>query len=77
MKKITARPYSSLMGAMLVLIFTSQNMHEVEIRLIFGSPFTMPLIVIILGAFISGFLVATLIRKNRNRVRVMENIDRE
>ncbi|CAK0775734.1 putative magnetosome protein MamL [Gammaproteobacteria bacterium] len=77
MKKITARPYSSLMGAMLVLIFTSQNMHEVEIRLVFGSSFTMPLIAIIAGAFVGGFVVATVVRKNRNRARAITDIDRE
>ncbi|CAK0742964.1 lipopolysaccharide assembly protein A (LapA) [Gammaproteobacteria bacterium] len=63
-----AKPYTSLMGAMLMLIFTSQNMHEVEIRLIFGSQFTMPLIVIIVGAFVGGFIVATIVHKSRNRV---------
>ncbi|CAK0757353.1 Magnetosome protein MamL [Gammaproteobacteria bacterium] len=77
MKKITARPYSSLIGALLVLIFASQNMHQVEIRLIFGSSFTMPLIAIIVGAFVGGFILSIFVRKNRNRARVPADIDRE
>jgi uncharacterized integral membrane protein len=65
------------MGAMLGLIFTSQNMHDVEIHLIFGQPFMMPLILIIVGAFIGGFIVAIVVRKNRNsaskRRKLIEN----
>ncbi len=75
--KILARPYSSLVGAMLVLIFTSQNMQDVEISLIFGTPVRMPLILIIVGAFICGFGVATFVaRRNRNRTMNRSNIDR-
>lgn len=70
MRKIVARPYSSIVGAMLLLIFASQNMQAVEIRLIFGSPIEMPLILIIMGAFICGFVVAAVVmRKNRDRLQ--------
>jgi uncharacterized integral membrane protein len=57
------------MSAMLILIFASQNMHDVEIRLIFGSPIAVPLILIITGAFVGGFIVAVVVRKNKNRIR--------
>ncbi len=69
MRRMVARPYSSIVGAMLLLIFASQNMPEVEIHLIFGSPVKMPLILIIVGAFIGGFIMAILVRrKSRDRV---------
>lgn len=72
-----ARPYSPLIAAMLVLIFASQNMHSVEIRLIVGPPVMMPLIVIIMGAFVVGFVIATLTRKRRDNVRTMTDVDHE
>lgn len=49
----------SLILAILLLIFTSQNMHEVTVRTIFGPPVEMPMILALFGAFIVGFAVAT------------------
>ncbi len=61
----------SLLLAVLLLIFASQNMHETPIRFIVGPSVTLPLILILAGAFIAGFALATfsqLVRKSgRNR----------
>ncbi len=48
----------SLIFAILMLIFASQNMHETEVRFIFGEPVDMPMILAIAGAFVSGFALA-------------------
>ncbi|MBF0447315.1 MAG: LapA family protein [Magnetococcales bacterium] len=48
----------SLIFALFLLIFASQNMQEVEVRLVFGEPVEMPMILAIAGAFISGFALA-------------------
>ena len=50
----------SLILAIFLLIFTSQNMHEVAVRFVFGSPVEMPMILAMLGAFIAGFAISTL-----------------
>ncbi|MBF0158094.1 MAG: LapA family protein [Magnetococcales bacterium] len=50
----------SLLFAVLLLIFASQNTHEAQVRFIFGPPVAMPLILIMAGAFVAGFAVATL-----------------
>ncbi|MBF0429536.1 MAG: hypothetical protein HQL94_11485, partial [Magnetococcales bacterium] len=41
----------SLILAILLLIFTSQNMHVISVRFVFGSPVEMPMILALLGAF--------------------------
>ncbi|MEO5370379.1 MAG: LapA family protein [Magnetococcus sp. DMHC-1] len=48
----------TLLVTLFLLIFSSQNMHEVTVRFVFGEPVEMPLIVAIAGAFILGFAVA-------------------
>ncbi len=48
----------SFLVAVLLLIFASQNMHETAVRLIIGPPVTLPLILILAGAFITGFALA-------------------
>ncbi|CAK0756144.1 lipopolysaccharide assembly protein A [Gammaproteobacteria bacterium] len=69
MRRMVAKSYSSIVGALLLLIFASQNTQDVEIRLIIGPPFEMPLILIIVGAFICGFILAIVVRrKNRDPV---------
>lgn len=68
----------SLILALLMLIFASQNMHPVWIRFITGSPVQMPLIVIIVGSLIVGFAIATFshiirtARQNRKTEEVEE-----
>ncbi len=77
-RQVVARPYSAMVGAMLLLIFSSQNMHEVEISLIFGAPAKMPLILVVAGAFVCGFGVAFLVmRRKRNRATARSSTDRE
>ncbi|MBF0308765.1 MAG: LapA family protein [Magnetococcales bacterium] len=66
------KPFISLLLSILLLIFASQNMAPVQIRLIVGPPLEMPLILIISGAFIGGFVLATvnhLARKTLSRNR--------
>ncbi|OSM08633.1 putative MamL [Magnetofaba australis IT-1] len=41
------------------MIFSSQNMHDVEVRFVFGEPVEMPLILAMAGTFILGFGMAT------------------
>ncbi len=48
----------SLIVAMLLLVFASQNMHEAEIIFVFGPKVELPLILIIAVGFICGFSVA-------------------
>ncbi|MBF0416679.1 MAG: LapA family protein [Magnetococcales bacterium] len=60
----------SLLLAILLLIFASQNMHAVQIRLIVGPPFDLPLILIISGAFIAGFLLSTVNHLARKVMRI-------
>ena len=52
------RLISSLVFAIFLLIFASQNMHGIEIRFVFGEPVEMPMILAVAGAFISGFALA-------------------
>ncbi|MBF0370613.1 MAG: DUF1049 domain-containing protein [Magnetococcales bacterium] len=49
----------SLIFAIFLLIFASQNMHEIEVRFVFGEAVEMPMILAIAGAFVSGFALAT------------------
>ncbi|MBF0610890.1 MAG: LapA family protein [Magnetococcales bacterium] len=56
-----ARLVASLILAILLLIFASQNMHAVSVRLVFGSPVELPMIMVISGAFVAGFAVATFV----------------
>ncbi|MBF0626956.1 MAG: LapA family protein [Magnetococcales bacterium] len=53
------RTFISLLLSILLLIFASQNMHTVQLRLVVGSPVELPMILIISGAFICGFILAT------------------
>jgi uncharacterized integral membrane protein len=48
----------SLIFVIFLLIFSSQNMHEIEVRFVLGEPVEMPMILAIAGAFISGFALA-------------------
>ncbi|MBF0195660.1 MAG: DUF1049 domain-containing protein [Magnetococcales bacterium] len=59
----------SLIFAIFLLIFASQNMHEVEVRFVFGEPVDMPMILAIAGAFVSGFALAifTIIVKSSDK----------
>ena len=49
----------SLLFAMLLLIFTSKNMHPMTLDTVFGPPVQLPVILGLLGAFIVGFALAT------------------
>ncbi|MGN7612214.1 lipopolysaccharide assembly protein LapA domain-containing protein [Magnetococcales bacterium HHB-1] len=62
----------SLMMAVMLLIFASQNMEVVKVRFVFGPPIELPMILIIAGAFIAGFafaLVNTFMRRSAKRSR--------
>jgi len=48
----------SLIFAIFLLIFASQNMHGTEVRFIFGDAVEMPVILALAGAFIAGFALA-------------------
>ncbi|MBF0456216.1 MAG: DUF1049 domain-containing protein [Magnetococcales bacterium] len=57
----------SLIFAILLLIFSSQNMHKVAVRFVFGEPVAMPMILAVSGAFVSGFAMAiftVIVRRN-------------
>lgn len=49
----------SLILAILLLIFASQNMHEVQLRLVFGSAVELPMILVVASAFVAGYALAT------------------
>ncbi|MBF0153412.1 MAG: LapA family protein [Magnetococcales bacterium] len=59
----------TLLVTLFLLIFSSQNMHEVTVRFVFGEPVEMPLIIAVAGAFILGFAVAvfTFLVRSGNR----------
>ncbi|MBF0191941.1 MAG: LapA family protein [Magnetococcales bacterium] len=65
-----SKSFISLILSILLLIFASQNMHTVQIRLIVGSPVELPMILILSGAFICGFVLATV---NHLARKVMRN----
>lgn len=48
-----------LIIAILLLAFASQNMMVVPVRFIFGPAIEMPLILVIAGAVVVGFALAT------------------
>ncbi|MBF0127293.1 MAG: LapA family protein [Magnetococcales bacterium] len=64
-----SKPFVSLFLALLLLIFASQNMVPAQIRFIVGPPVELPLILIISGAFICGFVVATVSHLARRALR--------
>ncbi len=77
-RKLITKPYRAMVGAMLVLIFSSQNMQTVAITLIIGTPVKAPLILIIVGALSCGLGVGTLIaRRDRKRLIILTNQKRE
>ncbi len=60
----------ALILTLLLLIFSSQNLHPVWIRFITGPPVQMPLIVVIIGSLVVGFAIATfnhIVRTTRQR----------
>ncbi|MBF0164557.1 MAG: LapA family protein [Magnetococcales bacterium] len=64
------RAFLAFLLAVLLLIFASQNMHAVQVRLVVGPPLELPLILIISGAFIAGFLLATVNHLARKVMRI-------
>ena len=48
----------SLIFAIFLMIFASQNMHEITVRFVFGEPVSMPMVLAVSGAFIGGFALA-------------------
>ncbi len=64
-----SKPFVSLLLSLLLLIFATQNIHPAQIRFIFGPPLEVPLILIISGAFICGFVVATVNHLARRALR--------
>jgi uncharacterized integral membrane protein len=49
----------SAIVALLLLIFSSQNLNPVWVRFVTGPAVQLPVIVVIVGAFLAGYLVAT------------------
>jgi uncharacterized integral membrane protein len=50
---------SLILGALL-LIFSAQNLNQVSIRFVFGPEAHLPLILVIGGSVLVGFVIATL-----------------
>ncbi len=48
----------SLILAILLLIFSTQNLHPVWVRFIVGPAVQLPVIVILAGAFVAGYALA-------------------
>jgi len=48
----------SLIIIILLVIFASQNMHDTSVHIVMGSPIEVPLILIIAGAFLAGYVTA-------------------
>ncbi|MEW6219797.1 MAG: hypothetical protein AB1634_09735 [Thermodesulfobacteriota bacterium] len=59
----------SLFLGVLLLIFTSQNLHQAWVRFVIGQPVQLPMIVIIAGAFLLGYLLATFSHLMRRATR--------
>ncbi|MEO5348642.1 MAG: hypothetical protein H7836_03225 [Magnetococcus sp. YQC-3] len=65
----------SLLFAMLLLIFTSKNMHPMRLDTVFGPPVELPVVLALLGAFIVGFALATFRHIVRESKRSRDRLD--
>ena len=65
----------SLLFAMLLLIFTSKNMHPMRLDTVFGPPVELPVVLALLGAFIVGFALATVRHIVREPKRSRDRLD--
>lgn len=61
-----------MVSVIMLLIFASQNMHETEIRFVFGPTVEMPMILIICGAFLCGYTIASILYMIRKTKRNMD-----
>ena len=73
MKKLTTPQIINIALIVLVLIFIGQNLESIEVRFLF-IPFRLPLIVIILGSVLFGYVTALVLRKS-NRKDESEHLD--
>lgn len=48
----------SLIVIILLVIFSSQNMEHTPVNMVLGGPVSVPLILVIAGAFIAGYATA-------------------
>lgn len=77
MRLNTAKLVGSLILALLLVIFSSQNLHPVWIRFVTGPPVQLPLIVVVAGALIVGYAIATFnhIRRTMRQKEKKEELD--
>lgn len=68
-----ARLVAAFFIIILLVIFASQNLDPIMVRFVFGSAVNVPLIIVIIGAFVAGYALALfsfiirLSKRNRNK----------
>ncbi|HEB72573.1 MAG TPA: hypothetical protein ENI77_08125 [Nitrospirae bacterium] len=67
----------SLILAILLLIFSTQNLHPVWVRFIVGPALQLPVIVALAGAFIGGYALATFSQILKGAKKNNKDIDLE
>lgn len=63
MKKLTLGQYINIAIIILVLIFIGQNLEIYPVKFLFFT-FSLPLIIIISGCLLLGYVTALIMRKN-------------
>ncbi len=68
-----------IIGLMLALLFVSQNLDVVEISLVIGRPVEVPLALIIIGAFLGGFVagIGAVLERRFRRNRAKEEAEED
>lgn len=66
MKNLTTGQYINIALILLVLVFIGQNLQSVEVKFLFFKP-QLPLIIIILGSLLFGYITALIMRKNKKQ----------
>lgn len=67
----------SLILAILLLIFSTQNLHPVWVRFIVGPAVQLPVIVVLAGAFVAGYALAVFSQIIKGARKGSKNADLE
>jgi uncharacterized integral membrane protein len=66
MKNLTTGQYINIALILLVLVFIGQNLESIPVKFLFFS-FELPLIIIILGCLLMGYVTALIMRRNKKQ----------
>jgi len=74
MKKLTAGQIINIILIFILLIFIGQNLESFPVRFLLLT-FELPLIIIILGCFLLGYVTALIMRKNNSEKKDIKDIE--